>query len=237
MKQYIIQHITWILPAITAGLFVLLLFNMMVPKAVIDTYKINMVEEEGDKEYLLPLEVGQSILYQVDTGSRPMMGIHVGVSKNGGTFQTGELICTVSKTGEASEQPISETHIALAPLQELQYVYFPFEDYEACQGVIQISFRYDAQGTLGEYPSLLANGRQVVGANTHKITISATDGMPEKNLLLDGNLKTMYIYTHDTYPLVYDLRILTLSFFAASMMLSYPKCKLRFLRWRKETKA
>ena len=39
------------------------------------------------------------------------------------------------------------------------------------------------------------------------------------------SLKCSYIYTHNTYPFLYDCRLLTFVFLAASMAVCYPRKK------------
>lgn len=213
--DFLKKNITWILPAITAGLFALLLFSILVPKKVIDTYKTNVTEEEGDKEYLIPMEQEVPIIYEMNTGSRPMRGIHIAVAKNGGAFEKGAIICNIFSKDK--NVLVSENRYVLYQGEDIQYVYIPFSDYEACSGAIEIQFIYDSEGnTANESPGLLANGRTV------KDTVTKVDGQTIK-----GSLKTMYVYTHNTYPLVYDLRILTLLFFAASMTIPFKKISIK----------
>lgn len=213
--DFLNKNIMWILPAITAGLFALLLFCILVPKKVIDTYKINVAEEEGDKEYLIPMEKEVPIIYEMNTGNRPMRGIHIAVAKNGGLFEKGAIVCNIFSKDKNSL--VSENSYALNQGEDIQYVYIPFSDYEACSGAIEIQFTYDSEGnTANESPGLLANGRAV------KDTVTKVEGEAIK-----GSLKTMYVYTHNTYPLVYDLRILTLLFFAACMTVPFKKISIK----------
>lgn len=194
-----------VLPVLTAALAVALVISMLVPKEVIDTYKINVLEEEGDGEYILPLKQQETLSYSMNTGSRPMRGIHIAVSKNGGAFTEGILKCSVSVEGR--KEPVSVTEHLLSRGDNLQYVYLPFDHYEQCIGDIVIRFSYVAEGnTESEYPGILVNGSRVPNTET------VFQGKP-----ITGSLKSMYVYTHDTYPLVYDLRILALLFLAASM--------------------
>ena len=44
-----------ILPLVTLLLFIGLIISQLVPKKVIDTYKVNITEEEGDTEVMIDL--------------------------------------------------------------------------------------------------------------------------------------------------------------------------------------
>lgn len=202
------KHIAYVLPLITVVLVIMLVVSYMIPKKVIDTYKTNMTEQNGDSERILSLDEGHVIAYHMNTGSRPMMGIHVGIAKSGNTYDTAALICEVYT---ADGEKVSENGYLLSQGEDLQYAYIPFADYEKCSGDITIQFMYRSGSDAGvSAPGLLVNGTELTNAYIE------VDG--EK---FDGNLKTMSVYTHDTYPLVYDLRILVAVFLAASMTVNY----------------
>lgn len=207
--NFIQNKIHIILPSITFLLAVLLICSYLIPKKVIDTYQINITEEEGDTERLIPLE-DSVITYHMNTGSRPIMGIHIGVAKNGNAYDTAAIICNVyTKEGTL----VSENGYLLRQGEDMQYIYIPFENYEQCFGEITMEFTYESGSDTGvTSPGILANGKELTDAYTE------VDGRR-----VEGNMKTIYIYTHDTYPLVYDLRILTALFFAASMGVHYGK--------------
>ncbi|MDD2970590.1 MAG: hypothetical protein PHE02_00465 [Lachnospiraceae bacterium] len=210
MKNFIQDKICFILPIITAMLAVMLVCSYLIPKKVIDTYRTNTTEDEGDSERIQILEPGMKLTYHMNTGSRPMMGIHVGVAKNGNTYDTAAMICNVYT---ADGTLVSGNGYLLNQGEDVQYVYLPFQDYEKCRGDITMEFTYTLETDENvTAPGLLMNGKVLTDAHTE------LDGSK-----MDGNLKTIYIYTHDTYPLVYDLRILVVLFFAASMMVNYKK--------------
>lgn len=222
VKQKIQQNIAWILPLLTIGILVLLIFSYLVPKKVIDTYKTNITEENGDTEYLIPLNKETTIIYHMNTGSRPIMGMHIGVSKNGNTFTEETIHCDIFTDNQKTQ--VSSNVYALNQGQDIQYVYLPFQNYEACMGNITIIFTYQSSNQTSDYyPSLLANGKEITNAYTQ---INGNK--------IEGNIKSIYIYTHDTYPLVYDLRILFVLFAAASMTINY-KGSLQRFRNRRNT--
>ncbi len=211
INQIIQQNIAWMLPILTIGMIGLLVISCLIPKKVIDTYKTNITEEDGDEEYLIPLDAKSTITYHMNTGNRPIMGMHIGVAKNGNIYQDETIICRVF----AGDQkiPVSENIYSLSQGEDVQYVYIPFENYEACMGDIAVEFNFKTSDQVtGSYPSILANGKKITNAytqiNGHRI---------------EGNIKNIYIYTHNTYPLVYDLRILVALFAAASMAVNYKK--------------
>ena len=193
----------------TILLLVLLIVSFLIPKKVIDTYKVNTSEEEGDIEYLLSLESNQVITHQLNSEGRPMLGIQVALSKNGAVYEKSVLNYDVYSTN--TQTLLSHNEYLLSQGEDLQYIYLPFNNYESCLDEISISFYYenkDAPSTAA--PSLLANAREL-----------STGKTLSDERMLKGNIKCMYVYSHDTYPLVYDLRILVLVFLAASMTISW----------------
>ncbi len=209
INKFIQHNITWILPLITLIMIVLLVFSYLIPKKVIDTYKTNMMEEDGDEEYLIPLEPKSKITYHMNTGNRPIFGMHIGVAKNGNSYQDETIICKVYANNQ--KIPVSENAYLLNQGEDIQYAYIPFKNYEACEGDITIEFSFTpSEQNIASYPSILANGREITNAYT-KINGDR----------IEGNIKNIYIYTHNTYPLVYDLRILVALFIALSMTINY----------------
>lgn len=198
-----------LLPLMTLLLLVLLIVSFLIPKKVIDTYKVNISEEEGDAEYLLSLEADHVITHQLNTESRPMLGIQVALSKNGAIYKQSVLYYDVYST--ETQTLLSHNEYLLSQGEDLQYVYLPFDNYKSCLDEITISFRYENRDDSSvKAPSLIANARQLT---TGKTLVDQR--------IIEGNIKCMYIYTHNTYPLVYDLRIILLVFLAASMSVSW----------------
>lgn len=74
-----------ILPLITLFCLAGFIGSLLFPNKVLDTYVINMSEEEGDTEILLPLShvAQRQVAYRVDTSERPMRGIQIGINKQG----------------------------------------------------------------------------------------------------------------------------------------------------------
>jgi len=218
MIQKIVHHIVnfiqnrihIILPLITLCLVILLVCSYLIPKKVIDTYRINTTEDEGDTEQLLSLEEGTVVTYHMNTGTRPIMGMHIGIGKNGNVYETAAIICNVY-TDDGTL--VSENGYLLSQGEDMQYIYIPFQNYTQCFGDIYMEFTYQPGNDTGvSAPGILTNGKELTNAYTEM-----------NGNKLDGNIKTIYIYTHDTYPLVYDLRILVVLFFAASMAVNYGK--------------
>jgi hypothetical protein len=144
---------------------------------------------------------------------------------------------------------VSKNTYAVAQGADEQYVYLPFENYEQCIGTLRITFLLSQVSSAeDEYPALMANHRAVDGAVTTAPVIvtelSAADagegaaaaGLEKKKNAgaadsaetpdaADVSLKCSYIYTHETYPFLYDFRLLTFVFLAASMTVSYSSRK------------
>ena len=148
--------------------------------------------------------------------ANPMQGIQVGISKEGETQEGVLLHYQVYRQekdkslGELLSDNVYEVELG----DNLQYVYLPFENSESCTGDIVVCFTYESENDTMKAPALLAN---------HTLIKDTTTMVGDTTI--DGSLKSMYIYTHDTYPLLYDFRLMTFVFLAASMAVTYPKRK------------
>jgi len=216
MKKMILKK--WkaniILPILTLFFLAGFIGSYIFPNTVLDTFVINMTEEEGDTEVLLPLSLQSPIEYEMNTKGLAMRGIQVGINKRGHALSKTNLVYTVY----AGEECISHNVYEVATGDDLQYVYLPFENYEKCIGDIRVSFVLDAaEDDTDAYPALMANHAKIDGTTT----IAPIRPVGEENT--EVSLKCNYIYTHDTYPFLYDCRLLTFVFLAASMAVSYPE--------------
>ena len=237
-----------ILPMITLLCLAGFIGSLLFPNKVLDTYVINMSEEEGDTEVLLPLSrvAYKQVAYRVDTGNRPMRGIQIGINKQGKEITANNLryqvyadegiedleMTQILKNGRL----LSDTVYDLAQGDNLQYVYLPFSNYEACQGKLVIVFAIEpkvAQDAAQEEIAIMANHHETEGTQTRYMTdktaYAAEDYAQVEAVNRDLSLKCSYIYTHNTYPFLYDFRIMTFVFLAASMAVGYPAVS----KWKK----
>ena len=215
-KNIYIAHI--ILPILTLLCLAGFIGSLLFPNKVLDTYKINVIEEEGDTEFTIPLSKEEKILYVMNATTNPMQGIQVGISKEGET-QEGVLLHyqVYQKDDNAKDllgELLSDNIYEVELGDNLQYVYLPYDNSDSCTGDIVICFYYESEKENMMPPALLAN---------HTIVKDTFTMVGDTKL--EGSLKSMYIYTHDTYPLLYDFRLLTFVFLAASMAVTYPKRK------------
>lgn len=202
-----------VLPIITLLCLAGFIGSYIFPNEVLDTFTINMEEEEGDTEVLLPLSLQTEIVYEMNTKGLPLRGIQVGINKRGHALTRTNLIYAVY----AGEDCVSHNVYEVAAGDDIQYVYLPFENYEKCMGDIRITFILDAaEEEPDAYPALMANHRQIEGTKT------IAGNRPEGEEKTEVSLKCNHIYTHDTYPFLYDFRLLTFIFLAASMAVNYP---------------
>ncbi|MBE5881091.1 MAG: hypothetical protein E7289_02085 [Lachnospiraceae bacterium] len=201
-----------ILPMLTLFFLAGFIGSYIFPNTVLDTFVINMAEEEDDTEVLLPLSLQTPIEYKMNTKGLPMQGIQVGINKRGHALTKTNLIYTVY----AGEECISHNVYEVATGDDLQYVYLPFENHEKCIGDVRITFVLDAaEEDPDAYPALMANHAEIEGTST------IAPVRPEGEEDTEVSLKCNYIYTHDTYPFLYDCRLLTFVFLAASMVVNY----------------
>lgn len=224
-KKFIFTKAYIILPIMTLFCLTGFIGSLVFPDTALDTYSVNMEEEEGDAEVLLSLSDVSHVGYKMDTNGLSMRGIQVGINKQG-FLLTGNLCYDVYTVTEAGERVlVSENTYALSEGDDLQYVYLPYNNYENCVGRLFIDF-YTTRDENGLYPALMAN--HSVMENT--ITTVETGSNPADKSTEEEQvygLKCSYIYTHKTYPLLYDFRILTFIFLAAAMAVEYPKRKSR----------
>lgn len=205
-----------ILPILTLFFLAGFIGSYIFPNKVLDTFVINMAEEEDDTEVLLPLSLQTPIEYEMNTKGLAMRGIQVGINKRGHALEKTNLIYAVYVNDEC----ISHNVYAVAEGDDLQYVYLPFENYEKCIGDVRITFVLDAaEEDPDAYPALMANHATINGTST------IAPIRPEGEEDTEVSLKCNYIYTHDTYPFLYDCRLLTFAFLAASMVVIYPQRK------------
>lgn len=229
--------------------------SYLFPNEVLDTYKVNVAEEEGDEEFItLMTGAEDEIGYMMETDGRAMKGFQMGISKAGAALSGTELIYRVYAMSEANrdealyEQQLAEKEAAskndegdgvqygdyeidcyLADTTDLssmtlldeqsydlgacmdgQYPYLPFGN-NLCAGKLFITLTYRANGNTEPCPGVFMNHTD--------LTHSATYIDAEK---ADGNLKCYYIYTHDTYPFLYDARVMFCIFLATSACVAYP---------------
>ena len=204
-----------ILPMLTLFFLAGFIGSYVFPNTVLDTFIINMEEEEEDTQVELPLSLHSDIVYEMNTNGLAMRGIQVGINKRGYAQESTVLSYWVY----SGDICVSRNVYNVSAGDDLQYVYLPFEQYEKCVGDLHIVFRLDSAGESEDgYPALMANHREI------KNTKTVSDGKTEDE---KGNLslKCNYIYTHNTYPFLYDCRLLTFVCLAASMAVVYPQRK------------
>lgn len=232
MKNCLNEKLYIILPMITLFCLAGFIGSLIFPNQVLDTNTANM--EETEEDFYLPLQQGEDrkrIGYEMITEARPLKGIQIGIHKNGSQLAGVELkYCVYVKDAGGEDYSLASENVYELGSQtyDFQYVYLPFSHSDKCQGQVYITFelQQEEQGNFGEYPSFKANKKQL----EHTVTEYIEDGSTQ---VVDGGLMISYIYSHDTYPFLYDFRILTFVFLAASMTLSYEKlCKKR--PWQKK---
>ena len=209
------EKIHIILPVITLICLAGFIGSLIFPDTVLDTYSVNMAEQEGDTEVMLSLAEGAHIGYQMDTNGMAMRGIQIGINKKGQALE-GTLhydVYVMKDNNVQNGELVSSNIYDVSQGFDLQYVYLPYDAYEQCAGLIYIDFYMDEVKSEESAPAIMAN--HTLTQNTITTADSEAD--------FTGSLKCSYIYTHKTYPFLYDFRILTFIFLAASMAVKYPK--------------
>lgn len=199
--------------------------SYLFPNEVLDTYKVNVTEEEGDTEFVQYFTGAENeIGYIMETDGRAMKGFQIGISKNGQALEGTELVYRVYALNDENrnhaltegEVPISSMTLLDEEVYDLgacldgQYPYLPFGN-ELCTGKIYITLTYRANGNTEPAPGIFMNHSEILHVATY------VDGKK-----MDGNLKCYYIYTHDTYPFLYDSRVMLCIFLAATACVAFP---------------
>ena len=228
--------------------------SYLFPNEVLDTYKVNVAEEEGDTEFVQYFTGAENeIGYIMETDGRAMKGFQIGISKNGQALEGTELVYRVyalndenrnqelsgvevpnendklsneessgnNNVSEIDEYLVEEVDISsmtlldeevydLGTCLDGQYPYLPFGN-ELCAGKIYITLTYRANGNTEPAPGIFMNHSEILHVATY------VDGKK-----MDGNLKCYYIYTHDTYPFLYDSRVMFCILLAATACVAFP---------------
>lgn len=254
MKQAITKYMYMILPICTLLCLAGFIGSYLFPNEVLDTYKVNAKEDEEDQEFVQLLTGAEDeIGYVMETDGRPMKGFQIGVCKNGASLDGSELIYRVYALSEDNKMDANESldvsskeeehafeiDAYLAPTIDVskmtlldeesyslgecldgQYPYLPFGN-SMCNGKIYITLTYHANGNTEPAPGIYMNHMEILHAATYVNGVKASESSK------DANVKCFYIYTHDTYPFLYDSRVMFCIFLAASACVTYPKFKNR----------
>lgn len=208
-KQFFSKYAYIFLPIGTLLCLAGFIGSYLFPNEVLDTYKVNVTEEEGDMEFVQFFTGAENeIGYIMETDGRPMKGFQIGISKNGQALEGTELVYRVYD--KSSMTLLDEEVYDLGACLDGQYPYLPFGN-ELCTGKIYITFTYRANGNTEPAPGIFMNHSEIPHVATY------VDG--EKK---EGNLKCYYIYSHNTYPFLYDSRVMLCVFLAATACVAFP---------------
>lgn len=182
----------------TAGCFALLILSYIFPKYSYITSAYNVLEDPEEEKIYIPLKVGTQVVYEMTTPGRPLFGFQPLIVSSSGERLQGDLVLRVTTSQE--KELISETRYNLSDVDVEQYVYIPLSDFNKCNGTILLTLTYEGSSTE-VFPNLIANHNMQTNSKT------ILNGKPMK-----GSLLTYHVYQKASYPLVYDLQILTLLF-------------------------
>ena len=170
--------------------FIGIIGSYVFPNEVFDSSDIN-IEENAD--FTIPMTQGSVIEYNCNTGTRPMAGIQVFISKEGAEFSDGKIYYEVYSKDGSIHYGTGEQ--LLKDIEDGQFVYLPFKGMKECIGDINIKFYFKGSETIA--PALIANQDSI------KMVSTFANGT-----LIKGNIKASYIYVNETHPLVFDLKIM-----------------------------
>lgn len=230
-KQIIGKYAYLILPIGTLLCLAGFIGSYLFSNEVLDTYQVNMTEAEDDEETVhLFTGAEDEFGYVMETDARALKGFQIGISKNGAALTGTELIYRVyrlpdeismdSLPGQIGTDELTlllEKSYDLGSCMDGQYPYLPFDEEGLCSGKLYLTFTYHQNSnTEDAAPGIFVNHGKVDRAATYL-----------NGEISDEMLKNCYIYSHNTYPLLYDARVLTFVFLAASATVCYPGRKRR----------
>lgn len=233
-KKIVCKYAYLLLPIGTLLCLAGFIGSYLFPNEVLDTYEVNMKEEEDDEEFLWEMTGAEDeIGYVMETDGRALKGFQIGIAKRGASLTGTELVYRVyrlpdgiSLDGELPAQIqggelslLLEKSYDLGTCLDGQYPYLPFDEEGLCAGKLYITFTYRANGNMeGVMPALFSNHSSVERAASYRDGERAKDDRDGREEMI----KHYYIYSHNTYPLLYDCRVLTFVFLAASATVCYP---------------
>lgn len=205
LEKYGTIFVLLCIAAAIAGLVISYVF----PNKILVTREVNV---ETGSEYYIPLTKESIIEYRCNSGDTPMIGIQIGISKEGAEFTDGKIVYeiydnagTLLGTGEQ----------LLKDIFDVQDVYLPFPGSTQYSGDLLIKFTY--AGSEAVAPSLIANKKETV---EDEKAATIVDGSQ-----IAGNLRSYYIYSRNTYPLVFDLKVMLAIFVTVFFTLDSKKKK------------
>ncbi|PXV90164.1 hypothetical protein C8E03_10571 [Lachnotalea glycerini] len=177
------------------------------PNTVINTTDINVIE---GSEFSIPLPPNSFVEYQCNSGTKPLNGIQVWISKQGAEFTDGKVIYEVY---DSNGTLLGTGEQLLKDVDDPQYVYLPFTNMSECNGVLTIKFYFT--GSENAYPALIANKEVEIKDEYASTSVNGKR--------IEGNLKSSYIYFYHTYPLVFDLKVMLAIFVSVFFTLESKK--------------
>ena len=124
-KQFFSKYAYIFLPIGTLLCLAGFIGSYLFPNEVLDTYKVNVTEEEGDMEFVQFFTGAENeIGYIMETDGRPMKGFQIGISKNGQALEGTELVYRVYD--KSSMTLLDEEVYDLGACLDGQYPYLPF---------------------------------------------------------------------------------------------------------------
>lgn len=210
--NFINRHICLMIWIITAGCLALLIISYLFPKKSFVTSAYNVLLEEGESQFLIALEPGNVITYEMITAGKPLYGFQPLVTKNQSIIDTGYIVFRIYSRDAYYNQGeyLTELRHNLIDIIDEQYIFMPTPNYELCNGNIVIEIFYDNDGKeVQSYPYLVASNNNTVKAITY-----------ENGLKTNGSLMCYHVYLKNNYPLVYDMQILLIFFLAIAMTIT-----------------
>ncbi|GEM_PF-1475583 len=235
MKKFLRPAI--LLPICTLLCFAGLIGSFLIPNKVLDTVVANMSESEDDKEEVIYFtSESDEFAYVFTTEDRPLKGFQIGIDKRGqsldgftlsyrvyaledekaevGTAKDPESAADTEKAGanipERGEM-LYQGSYSLSECMDGQYPYLPMEG-DALKGRVMVTFSIVLPDS---YVAIDPAGMPGVFVNHGSANDAVTYFNGEKAGYL---LKTQYVYSHDTFPFLYDFRIMLFVFLAVSAL-------------------
>lgn len=200
MKEWVLSRKRiwiWTGAALAALVFIC---SSLFPKTVYDIEEYHVVLEEGEREQDIVLAPDTTVLFSLDVGERDVKGIQPCADWGAESCPQGVLCVDAWRVEDDGERIyIGQGSAPLDQGLRRAYTYVALAHEEELCGEVVFAIRFVPAEGEEAYPLLVATDRDLEDC------LTVID-----NEAYDGDLLMYYASEHDTYPLLFDAKLLCL---------------------------
>lgn len=202
----------WAGAALAALVF---LCSSLFPKTTYDIVEYHAVLEDGEQETEIELTPGATVLFSLSVGEVNLNGVQPCLDWGAESCPTGVLCVDVWQVSESGEQTyIGQGSAALDAGLRRAYTYVALPHEEELGGELVFAICYvPAEGEM-TYPSLIATDRDLDDC------LTVVNGQ-----IYDGDLLMYYACERETYPLLFDAKLVCLLFICVALTMGNARKK------------